>query len=120
MFLIARDPQNNFRFAALQSRAAERELTKVGAAPPVGTPDSVIVIDRGAVLTRSDAAIAILRRMPWPWRLLVVARVLPRSLRDAIYSAVARNRYRWFGRRDQCMMPTPELRAKFLDDPKDQ
>jgi predicted DCC family thiol-disulfide oxidoreductase YuxK len=64
---------------------------------------------------RSDAAIRVVRRLGLPWSLLAVAAVVPRGVRDAVYSWIARNRYRWFGRRDACMVPTPELRARFLD-----
>jgi predicted DCC family thiol-disulfide oxidoreductase YuxK len=115
IFLISRDPHAHFRFAPLQSPAAHQQLAKLGLPPPSGVPDSVLVIDRGSLLTRSDAALAIARRMPWPWRALAAAKLLPRPLRDFVYSIIARNRYRWFGRRDQCAMPTPELQSRFLE-----
>jgi predicted DCC family thiol-disulfide oxidoreductase YuxK len=67
------------------------------------------------VLERSDAAIAIARGLKAPWTLLGVARIIPRPIRDALYRFVARNRYRWFGKRDTCMVPTAELRARFID-----
>lgn len=115
-FLIARDSKARFRFAALQSDAARRACTEVGATPPAAVePDTIIVIADGRALERSDAALAIAARLPFPWPIFGVFRILPRSLRDWLYRVVARNRYRWFGKSDACMVPTPELRARFLD-----
>ena len=77
--------------------------------------DTIIVIADGRALERSDAALAIASRLPFPWPMFGVLRILPRPLRDRLYRLVARNRYRWFGKSDTCMMPTPELRARFLE-----
>ena len=116
-WIISHDRKRVFQFASLQSQAA-REVLQAAAAPKE-LPDSVILVKKseaGAqVLSQSDAAIGIARVLGLPWSLLVVGLVLPRVLRDAMYSYIARNRYRWFGKRDACMMPTPELRARFLD-----
>ena len=79
------------------------------------TPSTIVVIQNGRALERSDAALAIARCLPFPWPVFGVFGVLPRGFRDALYRFVARNRYRWFGRTDACMVPTPELRARFLD-----
>ena len=115
-FVIARDPRAHFRFAALQSDAARRACAEVGAAPPAEVdPDTIIVIASGRALERSDAALAIAAELPFPWPMFGVLRVLPRGVRDRLYRLVARNRYRWFGKSDTCMMPTPELRARFLE-----
>ena len=115
-FVIARDPHAHFRFAALQSDAARRACAEVGATPPAAVePDTIIVIVNGRALERSDAALAIAARLPFPWPIFGVFRILPRPLRDWLYRLVARNRYRWFGKSDTCMMPTPELRARFLE-----
>ena len=115
-FVIARDPHAHFRFAALQSDAARRACAEVGATPPAAVdPDTIIVIADGRALERSDAALAIASRLPFPWPMCGVFRILPRGLRDWLYRVVARNRYRWFGKSDTCMVPTPELRARFLD-----
>ena len=64
--------------------------------------------------TRSTAALRIARRLRFPWPLLYAFILVPRPLRDMIYDFIARNRYQWFGKRDTCMMPSPELRARFL------
>ena len=115
-FIIKRDPHAHFRFASLQSDAAQRICAEHGIpVPPSSEPDSIIVIADGLALERSDAALAIARRMRFPWPLLHSLRVIPRPCRDWAYRLVARHRYRWFGRTEACMVPTPELRARFID-----
>ncbi len=121
-WIIRRDRKAIFRFAALQSLAAQRAIEATGAGAGVeatssGTefrPDSIIVIETGRILLRSDAAMAIAGRLGLPWSLARAGRVLPVGMRDGIYRWIARNRYRWFGKRETCMVPTPELRARFL------
>jgi predicted DCC family thiol-disulfide oxidoreductase YuxK len=115
-FVISRDPHATCRFAALQSQAARAACARVGyELPASATPSTIVVIQDGRALERSDAVLAIARRMRVPWPVLGVFRLLPRGLRDVLYRFVARNRYRWFGRADACMVPTPELRQRFLD-----
>jgi predicted DCC family thiol-disulfide oxidoreductase YuxK len=75
-----------------------------------------VLIVADAACTRSTAAIRIARRLRGAWRLLAVLWIVPRPLRDLAYDLVARNRYRWFGRRDSCMVPTPALRARFIEE----
>jgi predicted DCC family thiol-disulfide oxidoreductase YuxK len=75
----------------------------------------MVVIDGGRYYMRSDAALHVLARLGWPWKLMLVTRILPRPLREAGYKLIARNRYTLFGKRDACMVPTPDLRARFLD-----
>lgn len=111
-FVVKRDPHGRFRFAALQSEAA-RDVLPDGAVPE-GT-DSIILFKGGRVYTRSAAILRIVSGLRAPWPLLTVLRVIPTFIRDFIYDWVATNRYRWFGRRDECMIPTPELRERFLD-----
>jgi predicted DCC family thiol-disulfide oxidoreductase YuxK len=112
-FVIARDPGARFQFAALQSDSARRLLARVDGLGQV--PDSVVLVDRGRVYTRSSAALRIARGLPFPWSLARALIVVPRPLRDWVYDRVARHRYRWFGRKDTCMVPTPDLRARFLE-----
>ncbi len=116
-FVITRDRDRRFRFAPLQGEAARRICADRGIPlPAAGAPDSIVVVDGGGrVLERSDAALAIACALPFPWRMLGVFRIVPRALRDLVYRIVARNRYRWFGRRDACMVPTEEFRSRFLD-----
>ena len=115
-FVIARNPHAQCRFAALQSEAARATCAKVGyELPAFNTPSTIVVIEGGRALERSDAALAIARRMSFPWPMFGVFRVLPRGLRDALYRFVAHNRYRWFGRTEACMVPRVELQERFLD-----
>ena len=112
-FVIARDPAGRFQFGALQSASARRLLEGHDAPDPL--PDAIVLVEDGQIFTRSTAALRIARRLTFPWPLAGVFFAVPRPLRDWIYAIVARNRYRWFGRREQCMVPTPELRSRFID-----
>jgi predicted DCC family thiol-disulfide oxidoreductase YuxK len=115
-FLIRRDPHARFRFASLQGEAARRLCMEAGAPLHAATkPDSIVLIADGRALERSEAALAIAAYLGFPWRLFAFLRIVPRPIRDAAYRFVARNRDRWFGRTDACMVPTPELRARFID-----
>ena len=112
-FVIRRDPRARFRFAALRSAAAQAALADAGVREEL--PDSIVLLQGGRVRTRSAAALAILRGLGWLWPLLSIFLVVPRPLRDWVYDWVARNRIRWFGRQQSCWVPTPELRARFVD-----
>lgn len=111
--IIRGDPDGRFQFASLQSEVGRRLLEQHG----MNTlePETVVLIRDGRAFTMSDAVLEIVRHMRFPYPLLLVGYVLPRFIRDALYRVVARNRYRWFGRRDSCMMPTSDLRRRFLD-----
>ena len=113
-FVIARDPDARFRFASLQSAAAAALLNGRGPLPP--SMDSVVLVDGGRVYTQSTAALRVARGLGFPWNLAYALLAVPERLRDAVYGWVARHRYRWFGKRDVCMMPTAELQARFLND----
>ena len=113
-FAIPRDPRGRLRFAPLQSSAAERLLE--GLSPRAGPiPDSFVLIEDGRPHLRSAAALRLVRHLAMPWPLLTALVVVPRPLRDWAYDAVARRRYRWFGARSACFVPSPEIRARFLD-----
>lgn len=113
-FVIRHDHQQRFHFAALQSEAARALLARHGQPLPAPEPDSVVLVENGQVYTHSEAILRIAAGLGGAWRALAVGRVLPRPLRDAAYRWVARHRYQWFGRQDSCMLPTPELKARFL------
>ncbi len=113
-FILDRDPAGYFRFAALQSEAGSKALAAHGRAAPAGEPESIVLIEGDRVYDRSDAALRIARRLGGAWSLLYAFIVVPRVVRDAVYRFIARNRYRWFGRTEECRVPTPELRARFL------
>ena len=113
-FVIARDPAARFRFASLQSETAGRLIRESGG---VGVAtDSIVLLedDRGHVSVRSTAALRIAKGLGLPWSLAYGLMVVPRPIRDWAYDVVARNRYQWFGKRDVCMMPTPETKSRFL------
>jgi predicted DCC family thiol-disulfide oxidoreductase YuxK len=112
-FVIARDPMGQFQFAPLQSASAGRLLERLKVPDPL--PDSIVLVEDERVFTRSTAALRVARRLTFPWPLLAVLLAVPRPLRDVLYDVIARRRYRWFGTREQCMVPTPDLRSRFLD-----
>ncbi len=115
-WVIERDEEERLDFASLQSDAARRELLKVMEANEIDAlPDSIVLLDSDGVHVRSEAALRILRVLGSWFLLLRLTVVLPRPVRDAVYNMIARNRYRWFGRRDTCMTPTPGIAARFLD-----
>lgn len=111
-FVIRRDEGALFMFGSLQSDEATRALERIGA--PTDLPDSIVLIDSGELYTQSDAVIRIAAKLGLPWSLLTIVRPLPKGFRDAVYDLVAAHRYRWFGKRDTCRLPTPEERARFL------
>lgn len=111
-FVIARDPRGIFRFASLQSEAAKPLLARCGMA--ADSLESIVLVEDDACHVRSAAALRIARRLTWPWPALYALVVLPRPLRDAVYDWFARHRYRVFGRRQACRLPTPDLAARFL------
>lgn len=113
-FVIARDAAGFFRFASLQSEAGERLLRARGHAPASGPPESVVLVEGAEVHWRSDAALRIARRLDGAWPLAYALILVPRLLRDAIYRAIARRRYRWFGRTESCRLPGPEHADRFL------
>lgn len=112
-FIIRHDSAGMFRFASLQGTYGRRLLASLGM--PDLTPDTFLLQADGKVYLQSEGALRTLRRLGFPWSLAYVCIILPTRLRDAVYAFVARNRYRWFGKRDTCYLPTPELRARFLD-----
>jgi predicted DCC family thiol-disulfide oxidoreductase YuxK len=112
-FIVKRDPGRRFRFAALQSAAGATLLRQFGL--PADALDTLVLVEGNRAFTRSTASLRVARRLSGLWPLLYALIVVPRPIRDLLYGVVARNRYRWFGRRDACMMPTPDLRERFLE-----
>lgn len=117
-FIIDRDPQRRFRFAALQSLAAAQLLGRLGRPVPVGDPETLILVEHGPdgehVYERSTAALRIARHLRMPWPIFYAFIGVPRGLRDFFYRLVARYRYRWFGKKDACRIPTAADRERFL------
>jgi predicted DCC family thiol-disulfide oxidoreductase YuxK len=110
--ILRNDRGGRFRFAALQSEAGRALLQKFGLPPEA--LDSVVLVEDGKAWRKSRAALRIARRMDAPWPLLWPLIVVPRPVADFVYGLVAKNRYRIFGKLDTCMIPPPEVRARFL------
>jgi predicted DCC family thiol-disulfide oxidoreductase YuxK len=112
-FVIERDPKARFKFASLQSAYGQQQLLHVGIQSQ--SLYSIILIHDGKFYQRSDAALEIARHLTGGWPLLYGFKIVPRFLRDSVYNFIARHRYHWFGKKDACWLPTPELKARFKD-----
>lgn len=112
-FIVERDTEGVFRFASLQSEAGQGLLERFDL--PTDDFDSFVLVEDGEYHTRSAAALRVAKRLGGVYALLYPFRFVPRPLRDGVYDIVADHRYQWFGRKDQCMVPTPELESRFLD-----
>ncbi len=111
-FIIKKDKKNLFKFAPLQSEHGQEILEK----HQISTKnmDSFVYAYKGRAFTKSTAALKIAKELKRGWQLFYVFIVIPAFLRNFVYDLVAKNRYKWFGKKDSCMIPTPELKAKFL------
>ena len=111
-FVIARDSSAQFCFASLQSKTGVELLEKNFL--PVGEMSTIVLRMDDRIYTKSDASLRILSRLDGPWKCLRALLIVPRFLRDAVYDVISRNRYRWFGRRTECAIPSPEICQRFL------
>lgn len=113
-FCLKRDPDGHLKFASAQSALGARVLRALDL--PDDTLDrTILLLDEGRLHTRSTAALRALRHLRGPSRWLYPLILIPRFLRDPVYDIVARNRIRWFGRLDSCLVPTPQTRDRFID-----
>jgi predicted DCC family thiol-disulfide oxidoreductase YuxK len=108
---IRNDKKGVLKFAVLQSEAGKQLKSKYSIPSEI---DSVIFIENGKVYTYSDAAIKISRYLRWPAKALYGLIIVPKFIRQPVYKWIARNRYKWFGKR-KCMIPTPDIKSRFLD-----
>ena len=111
-FILRRDRRRRFRLATMQGQAGAALMARFGIDPL--DPETFILVEGERVRRNSDAALAIAEGLGWPWRALGVLRIVSRPVRDAVYGLVARNRYRWFGRRERCFVPTAEQANRIL------
>lgn len=111
-FIIARDQGRRFAFASRQGAVGRKLLADLGIDPD--DPETFVLIKDGRHFVKSDAALEIARDFAGAWRALRILRCVPRPVRDFLYDRLARNRYRLFGRSEQCMLPTRELQDRFL------
>lgn len=115
-FIIRNDRNAHFRFAALQSDAARQILSEYSCSGD--QLDSVLLITEGRLYQKSRAGLQIAKRLDGIWPLFYYLFFwVPRFIADPIYSFIGNRRYLWFGRKEECWIPTPDLRRRFLDDP---
>lgn len=110
-FIIKRDPKGFFTFASLQSDIG-KELMKKYHVP--GDINSMVLLEGNKFYLKSTAAIRICKQLNGAWKILYVLNIIPKPIRDFFYDYIAKNRYKWFGKNDSCMIPSPEERKRFL------
>lgn len=111
-FALKRDKKGTLKFGSLQGETANAILPSYGVDPAVLT--SVLFIENGKIYRESTAALRVCRHLDGGWKLLYVLIIIPSFIRDGIYKWIGKNRYKWFGQRDACMLPTPEQRSRFV------
>ena len=111
-FAIKRDKKSKLRFAAVQGETAAKMLPEHQLS--VNALSTVILIDNGKVYTQSSAALRICKYLDGGWKLFYGLMIIPKFIRDFFYNIIARNRYKWYGKKDTCMIPGPEIRERFL------
>jgi predicted DCC family thiol-disulfide oxidoreductase YuxK len=112
-FIIDHDPKGKFKFAALQSEYGQLELDRLGY--DTQEFDSLVLLSKGEVFIKSTAALKIANKLSGMYPMLYLFIIIPAPLRDWVYNIIAENRYKWWGKRDSCRMPTPELRQRFME-----
>ena len=111
-FIIRHDKTNSLKFSSLQSALGQELLTKYNMSKDL---EGVVFIENNKAYFKSAAAFKIVRYFGGFWRILNVFSILPLFVTDFGYDIIAKNRYRWFGKKDSCMIPSPEIRSRFLD-----
>ena len=112
-FIIRHDKKNIFMFTSLQSDTGQKLLAQYDL--PLNELNSFILIENNKAYTRSSGALRVIKKLKGLWPLLYGFIIVPKFIRDGVYNWVGRNRYKWFGKQDACMIPTPELKARFLN-----
>ena len=111
-FILKRDKEKKFLFASLQSNYGQNLLRQFNL--PTDTFNSFILYEKGKIFTRSTAALKMFSELKgWKW--VSAFRIVPKIIRDGVYNLIAKNRYKWFGKKTECWIPTPALKARFLD-----
>jgi predicted DCC family thiol-disulfide oxidoreductase YuxK len=111
-FIIKRDPAARFKFASLQSEIGHEWLKRFGLTNDA--PDSVVLIKDEKYYLKSTGVLKILKDLGGIWKVFYIFIIIPRPFRDFVYDMIAKSRYRIFGKQDTCMIPTPELKDRFL------
>jgi predicted DCC family thiol-disulfide oxidoreductase YuxK len=112
-FIIGQDKKNMFLFAALQSESGKKLLEQYHINWQLS--DSFVVIENGKAYMKSNATLKLYSKLPWYWKWTQIFWIVPKFIRDWVYNLVATNRYRWFGKRDECMVPSQVVRGRFLE-----
>lgn len=112
-FIIKRDKKEQFHFASLQSEYAKKCLKE--SLRDSDNLQSIVLKDGDKILTKSTAVLTISKSLSGLWPVLYILILIPKFIRDWVYDFIGSNRYKWFGRRDECMIPIPELKSRFID-----
>lgn len=110
-FIIKRDRKALYKFAAIQSTVGQEILRKHNIP---ATLDSFILVDGDQWHTKSSAALRVFKNLTIGWKLCYFLLIVPRPIRDYFYNIIAKNRYKWFGKKESCMLPSPDIRKRFL------
>lgn len=111
-FIIKRDPHGYFKFGSLQSETGKKIINKYSVNPNL---DSLLLIKNDQVYMKSSAALEICKHLKGGYRILAILKLIPVPVRDALYDWFAKRRYQWFGKTESCMMPSPEIKSRFID-----
>ena len=111
-FILKRNKKRNIYFGALQSESGQRLLKERGL--PCDKFETLIVLTNGSILKRSRAVFYLCKQLDFPWPLMGIFKVIPRFISDFIYNLIAKSRYSIFGKKDVCMVPTPDIRDRFI------
>jgi predicted DCC family thiol-disulfide oxidoreductase YuxK len=111
-FVIKRDKKKIFRFASLQSEFARSVILKKNISNSVKT---IVLLKGDKIYLRSDAALEITRELNGLWPCLYFFKIIPRFIRDTVYNFISQHRYQWFGKTEECWLPSPDLNARFVD-----
>jgi len=112
-FVIKRDRKDIFRYAAIQSDIGQKLITNAKINPE--TIDSIFLISNGKCYYKSNAALRIAKHLSGAYPLLFAFLIVPKFIRNWVYDFIAKNRYKWFGKKESCMIPTPALKSLFID-----
>ncbi|HLP52938.1 MAG TPA: DCC1-like thiol-disulfide oxidoreductase family protein [Chitinophagales bacterium] len=112
-WMIDHDKKNQFKFASLQSEFGRQKVAELGLQGDY--LNTIVYYDNGRGYTHSSAVLHILKQLGGVYSLMAIFLLVPPFIRNFVYNVVARNRYKWFGKRDSCRIPTPELKSRFLE-----
>jgi predicted DCC family thiol-disulfide oxidoreductase YuxK len=112
-FIIKHDKKKEFRFGSLQGKEGQKLLALYNL--PADELNTLVLIENNKIYTRSTATLRIAKRLGGIWKLFYAYIIIPRFIRDGVYRIISRNRYKWFGKKDACMIPSKDLKERFLD-----